>query len=134
MITVQNTIEASLETVWEVWTNPSHVMKWNHASEDWHTTYAENDLRVGGKFKYTMAAKDKSMSFDFEGEYTKLEPFSRIDYVLGDGRKIEVSFQKTAAGVRIIEMFDPETENTESLQKQGWQSILDNFKKYAEQV
>ncbi|MFV8338232.1 SRPBCC family protein [Flavobacterium sp. LB3P21] len=132
MITVQNTINASIEKVWELWTAPEHVMKWNNASEDWHTPFAENDLKVGGKFKYTMASKDGTMRFDFEGIYTNVVSPSLIEYKLADDRKVKITFESQKNGILLIEKFDPETENSEALQQQGWQAILDNFKKHVE--
>ena len=132
MITVQSTINASMEKVWELWTAPEHVMKWNNASEDWHTPFAENDLKVGGKFKYTMASTDGTMRFDFEGIYTNVVNPSLIEYEMADGRKVKIVFEKDAKGIKVIESFDPETVNPEEMQKNGWQAILDNFKKYVE--
>ena len=132
MITVQNIINASIEKVWELWTGPEHVMKWNNASEDWHTPFAENDLKVGGKFKYTMASTDGTMRFDFEGIYTNVVNPSLIEYKLADDRKVKITFESQKNGVLLIEKFDPETENSEALQQQGWQAILDNFKKHVE--
>lgn len=132
MITVQNTINASMEKVWELWTAPEHVVKWNNASDDWHTPFAENDLRIGGKFKYTMASKDGTMRFDFEGIYTNVVNPSLIEYEMADGRKVKIVFEKDAEGIKVIESFDPETVNPEEMQQQGWQAILDNFKKYVE--
>lgn len=134
MITVEASINAPIKTVWECWTSPEHITKWNNASDDWHTPYAENDLRTGGKFKSIMAAKDGSMSFDFEGEYTLVEQNKAIEYVMSDGRKVEVSFEETPIGIYIIESFDPENINSEEMQQQGWQAILDNFKKYVESL
>lgn len=132
MITIQSTINASIDKVWEFWTLPEHITKWSFASPEWHTPYAENDLREGGKFSSTMAAKDGSMSFDFGGEYTLVEKNKAIQYVLGDGRKVEITFTETPNGVEIIESFDPETQNPEEMQRGGWQAILDNFKSYVE--
>jgi uncharacterized protein YndB with AHSA1/START domain len=132
MITVQNTINASIDKVWDCWTLPEHITKWSFASPDWHTPFAENDLREGGKFKSTMAAKDGSMSFDFEGEYTLVKQNEAIEYVMADGRKVEISFKETPNGVEVIESFDPETQNPEEMQRGGWQAILDNFKSYTE--
>jgi uncharacterized protein YndB with AHSA1/START domain len=132
MITVQSTINASIEKIWELWTAPEHVMKWNNASEDWHTPFAENDLKVGGKFKYTMASTDGTMRFDFEGVYTNVVNPSLIEYEMADGRKVKIVFEKDAEGIKVIESFDPETVNPEEMQKNGWQAILDNFKKYVE--
>ena len=132
MITVKCKVEASIEEVWRFWTTPEHITKWNNASEDWHTPYAENDLRVGGKFKSIMASKDGTMSFDFEGEYIEIKTHSFIEYKLADGRKVDVYFIGLEDGVEIIESFDPENENSEEMQRAGWQAILDNFKKYTE--
>lgn len=132
MITVKCKVEAPVDEVWKLWTTPAHIMNWNNASEDWHTPYVENDLRVGGKFKFTMASKDGTISFDFEGEYTKVENHSLIEYKLADERKIDVYFVSLEDGVEIIESFDPENVNSEEMQREGWQAILNNFKKYAE--
>ncbi|MBF7091807.1 SRPBCC family protein [Flavobacterium sp. ALJ2] len=132
MITVQSTVKAPIAKVWEIWTVPKHIQEWNNASPEWHTPYAENDLKTGGKFKSTMAARDGSMSFDFEGEYTLVKENEAIEYIISDGRKVEISFNETQNGVEIIESFDPETQNPENFQQQGWQAILDNFKNYVE--
>lgn len=134
MITVQTKLKAPIEKVWELWISPEHITQWNHASADWHTPYAENDLKVGGKFKYTMAAKDGSMQFDFGGTYTEIVNHSLIAYTIDDGRKVKITFESQENGVVIIEKFDPETENSEALQQQGWQAILDNFKKHVESI
>lgn len=132
MITVKSTINSSIDKVWNLWTLPEHITKWSFASPDWHTPYAENDLREGGTFKSTMAAKDGSMSFDFGGEYTLVKNHKAIEYVLEDGRKVEISFNETPNGVEVIESFDPETQNPEEMQRGGWQAIMDNFKSYVE--
>lgn len=132
MITVQTTINAAIDKVWDFWTLPEHIKKWSFASPDWHTPYAENDLREGGKFKSTMAAKDGSMSFDFEGEYTLVKQNEAIEYIMTDGRKVEIIFKETPNGVEIIESFDSETQNSEEMQRGGWHAILDNFKSYVE--
>lgn len=134
MITIQCTVNAPIEKVWKTWTSPEHITKWNNASEDWHTTSAKNDLSVGGKFNYIMASKDGSMSFDFEGEYTNLVNHSTIEYKLADDRTVKISFFEVENGVLITESFDIESENSEELQKQGWLAILNNYKKYTEQI
>ncbi len=133
MITVKTTVNTSIEKAWDFWTNPKHITKWNNASDDWHCPKAMNDLKTGGKFNFTMAAKDNSMSFDFEGIYTNVIEFKLIEYTIIDGRKVKISFEETQNGIEIIESFEAENMNSEELQRQGWQSIIDNFKKYAEQ-
>ena len=131
-ITVEATINAPIEKVWERWTVPEHIMKWAFASDDWEAPAAENDVRTGGRFKTVMAAKDKSTSFDFSGTYTSVTEHERIAYDLDDQRRVEVMFKETPEGVVVTETFDPEHENSPEMQRAGWQSILDNFKKYAE--
>jgi uncharacterized protein YndB with AHSA1/START domain len=132
MLTVQVTLHSTIQTVWDYWTLPLHIMQWYQASADWHAPYAENDVKTGGKFKTAMAAKDGSMSFDFEGIYTNVELFKVIEYVLADDRKVKIEFITEGNSVRLIEHFTPENENTLELQQTGWQAILNNFKTYLE--
>jgi len=132
MITINAIVNAPIEKVWDYWTTPAHIMQWNNASDDWHTPAAENDLRVEGKFSSTMAAKDGSFSFDFGGTYTAVEKHKLIEYVLEDGRKVEIQFSSNGVETSITESFDPETQNPHEMQQAGWQAILNNFKKYTE--
>lgn len=131
-ITVQNTTNAPVEKVWEYWTAPEHITKWCQASDDWHAPYADNDLREGGSFKTTMAAKDGSFSFDFGGIYDKVETHKTIEYTLGDGRKVKVNFKADGNATHITETFDAESTHSVEMQRGGWQAILDNFKRYTE--
>jgi uncharacterized protein YndB with AHSA1/START domain len=132
-ITVQATVDAPLELVWKCWNNPEDIVKWNNASDDWHTTRAENDLRVGGKFVSRMEAKDGSFGFDFEGIYTAMKKNELIEYVLADERKVCITFTDLDGQTRVTETFDPENVYPQEHQKAGWQSILNNFKKYVEE-
>jgi uncharacterized protein YndB with AHSA1/START domain len=132
MITVESTINASIEKIWDAWTNPIHIKNWCFASDDWYVPAAENDLRVGGKFWTVMSAKDSSSSFNFEGTYTAVIKHTIIEYQISDGRMVYITFFDLLNGVKITESFEPESINSEELQRQGWQAILDNFKKYVE--
>ena len=132
IITVENTINAPLEKVWECWTMPEHIIKWNNASDDWHTPHAENDLRAGGKFVSRMQAKDGSMGFDFGGVYDVVRNNEYIEYTIGDGRKVKVSFSVQGNKTKVVESFEAENTNSLEMQQGGWQAILDNFKNYTE--
>lgn len=133
-IRVSSLVEAPLHTAWEAHTHPEHIVRWNFASDDWHCPSATNDLRVGGKFCSRMAAKDGSFGFDFEGEYTAVEPHQRLAYRFGD-RQAEVVFEPIAPGqTKVTVTFDLERENPEALQREGWQAILENYKKHAESL
>jgi uncharacterized protein YndB with AHSA1/START domain len=107
-------------------------VRWAFASDDWEAPAAENDLRTGGRFKTAMAAKDKSMSFDFTGVYTNVKEHELIEYDIDDSRHVKVEFTGLPEGVKITETFEPENTHPETMQRSGWQAILDNFKKYAE--
>ncbi|WP_421617102.1 SRPBCC family protein [Brevibacillus sp. TJ4] len=133
-ITVETLVHSPVESVWEYWTDPKHITQWNAATEDWHTPYAENDLRVGGKFVSRMEAKDGSVGFEFGGVYDEVIPNESIAYTMDDGRTVKIAFIRQGSDTRIIETFDAEETHTIEMQQAGWQSILDNFKKYAESV
>lgn len=131
-IAVQTIVHAPLAQVWQYWTEPAHIMQWNSASDDWHTTSATNDLREGGTFTARMEAKDGSVGFDFGGTYSKVVPHQEIAYAMGDGRQVRITFEVKGNNTIVTESFDPESQNSPEMQRAGWQSILDNFKKHAE--
>lgn len=132
-ITVRAYVNASLQHVWNCFTQPEHIVNWNFASEDWHCPKSENDLEVGKHFTATMASKDGAHSFDFGGTYKEVTPLKKISYTIdGDGRKVSVLFQEFDAKTLVTEIFEPESENSIALQRGGWQSILTNFKNYTE--
>lgn len=131
-ITIESKIHAPLEKVWQYWTLPEHIINWNHASDDWHAPSAENDLRKGGKFIFRMESKDGSMGFDFNGIYDIVIPNEQIAYTIEGGRKVNILFSSDGETTNVKEIFEPEDENFIELQRNGWQAILDNFKKYSE--
>ena len=133
VITVESTINAPIEKVWEYWTKPEHIIQWCSASDDWHTPRAENDLKVGGSFFSRMEAKDGSVGFDFGGIYDAVTNNEYIEYTIGDGRKVKITFKEEGAKTKVVESFEAESTNPIEMQKGGWQAILDNFKKYTEE-
>ncbi len=132
IVTVQVLVDASIDTVWKCWTTPADIIKWNNASDDWHTPEASLDLRKGGKFSYRMEAKDASMGFDFGGVYSDIVDKQEINYTLEDGRKTKITFIEVDNKVQVIESFEAEDINSIEMQRQGWQAILDNFQRYVE--
>jgi len=132
ILTVESAINTPVEKIWEYWTKPAHITKWSNASDDWHTTRAENDLRVGGSFLSRMEAKDGSFGFDFGGVYDAVRTNEYIEYTLGDGRKVKITFTAEGNTTKVSESFEAENTNSVEMQQGGWQAILDNFKKYTE--
>jgi uncharacterized protein YndB with AHSA1/START domain len=133
-ITVETVVKAPVEKVWKYWNEPEHIKAWAFASDDWHAPYSENDVRTDGKFKTTMAAKDGSFSFDFEGVYTNVQINKLIEYVMADGRKVSVVFAPNGNETKVTETFDAENTHPLEVQRAGWQAILENFRKHTERA
>lgn len=131
-LSIETEIEASLNDVWNAWTTPEDITKWNVAIEEWCCPSAEINLEVGGKFNYRMEAKDGTMGFDFKGEFTEITPYKAIHYKLEDGREVKVEFIGITNGIRVVETFEAEDENSAEQQRQGWLGILNNFKIHVE--
>lgn len=131
-ITIETLVKAPIRSVWESWTTPADITHWNFASDDWHCPQAEIDLIIGGAFNYRMEAKDQSGSFDFAGTFTAVRPYSSLHFELNDGRSVKVEFTETNGSVRVVESFEAENIHSIEQQKEGWQSILNNFKKHVE--
>lgn len=131
-IVIETEVQAPLATVWDAWVTPKDITNWNFAIDEWCCPSAEVNLEVGGNFNYRMEAKDGSLGFDFEGTFTKIESNESIHFELGDNRVVTVEFIETINGVKVVETFEAEDENSAEQQKQGWQSILNNFKRHVE--
>ena len=129
-ITVGTMLQVPRENVWEFWTNPEHVKQWNAASDDWHTPQATADVRTGGKFVYTMAAREGSESFDCAGTYTSVKPYETIESQLADKRRVHVQFHSSDKMVHVRQTFDLEPTHSLKQQRVGWQAIMDRFRHY----
>ncbi|MBM3116102.1 SRPBCC family protein [Jeongeupia naejangsanensis] len=131
-ITIETLVNAGIGPVWSAWNNPDDIVRWNAASDDWHTTSSRVDLREGGTFSARMEARDGSFGFDFEGVYTRIVEHALIEYAMGDSRTVAVTFEPVAGGVKVTETFDAEDTHSAEQQRQGWQAILDRFARYVE--
>ncbi len=131
-VTVEALIAADTKKVWDYWNKPEHITKWNFASDDWQCPSAENDLRVGGKYKARMEAKDGSFGFDFEVIYDEVVDQKKIAYTMLDGRQSTTTFVEEGGKTKVTTIFDAEIQNSVEMQRGGWQAILNNFKKYTE--
>lgn len=131
-VTIEALIDAPLEKVWNYFYGAQHITQWNQASPDWHCPKSEIDLRTGGTYSSTMAAKDGSFSFDFGGVYKLVEPHSKVLSLMGDGRRWDCFFTAKGNQTLLVETFEAETENPVEMQRAGWQAIFNNFKQYTE--
>jgi len=131
-ISVSATINADVKKVWDYYTNPEHITQWNYADPSWQCPSASNDMRVGGKYSARMEAKDGSFGFEFEATYNEITEGKSFTYTMPDNREVNVSFDGDGDNTAINVTFDAENQNPVEMQKNGWQAILDNFKKYTE--
>lgn len=132
-ITVTADVLADVQKVWVAFTDPKHITKQNFAIDEWHCPSASNDLRIGGKYVARMEAKDGSFGFDYSAVYNEIIPNEKIVYTLDDGRVVETTFKNVDGQTKVTTVFDAEDQNPMEMQQQGWQAILNNFKKYTEQ-
>ena len=130
-IQIHADVKAEVSKVWQYYTQPTHIIKWNFADPSWHCPSASNDLRIGGKYIARMEAKDGSFGFDFEAVYTQVIPLQKLSYQFGE-RFATVEFESKNNETNVTICFDPETEHSIELQRDGWQAILNNFKHYTE--
>ncbi|AMM50851.1 hypothetical protein TH61_06175 [Rufibacter sp. DG15C] len=131
-LTVETTVQQPVEKVWELWATPEHITQWNFAHESWQCPAATNDLQRGGRFVWRMEARDGSVGFDYAGTYEQVVPHKSIVLKLDDGRQVRITFDSLGDQTKVTEVFEVEDVNTIELQRNGWQAILDNFKKHAE--
>ena len=131
-ITVTVNVLADRKKAWDYYTQPGHITNWNFASDDWICPSAKNDLRIGGIYAARMEAKDGSFGFDFEAVYDEIKEGERLVFTLGDGRKTTVTFEDHENATKVAVTFDAEMQNAIDMQRDGWQAILNNFKKYVE--
>lgn len=131
-ISIESVVTASPQTVWECWNKPEHITKWNFAADDWQCPKAVNDLRVGGKYSARMEAKDGSFGFDFEAVYDEVVELKKISYTMEDGRQATTEFSDLNGKTKVTTTFDAENQNPVEMQRDGWQAILNNFRKYTE--
>jgi len=132
LISIDVTVHAPKDTAWNLWTSPEHIIHWNFASPGWHCPEATNDLKPGGLFSYRMASRDGQYAFDFSGQYTLVEPGSRIAFTLDDGRQVRIRFEQQGEHTHVLQEFEPENMNPQELQREGWQAIMNHFKHYVE--
>lgn len=131
-VLVETVVSADVNKVWDYYNNPNHITKWNFAIDTWQCPWAENDLKVGGKLRSRMEAKDGSFGFEFEATYDEVIPGKKIAYTIADGRRATIAFAALNGKTKVTIEFEAENQNPVELQKGGWQAILDNFRKYTE--
>lgn len=134
LVEVKVDVKADIKRVWDCWTKEEYIVNWYFSSDNWHTPKAVNDFKEDGKFSYRMESKDGSMGFDFAGRYLKIEEGKLIRYLLADTRRVDVKFIDNGGWVTVTEDFEPESSHTRDIEREGWQSILDNFKIYIENL
>ncbi|MEO3428726.1 SRPBCC family protein [Pelagibius sp. CAU 1746] len=131
-ITIDTIIDAPVERVWQAYSTPADITQWNFASDDWCCPSAEADLKVGGAYKARMEAKDGSFGFDFEAVYDEVDPHKALTLAMSDGRKARTTFESSGGQTKVTTTFDAEDQNPIDIQRDGWQAILNNFKRHVE--
>lgn len=129
-ITVATRVSVPPAVAWTAFTSPGAITQWNQASPDWHCPSADVDLRVGGRHRARMEARDGSMGFDLTGTYAEVDSPNALTLVLDDGRHARTTFVADGTGTHVTTQFDPETLHPPEMQREGWQAILDSYAAY----
>jgi uncharacterized protein YndB with AHSA1/START domain len=132
-LTVTTNIKARISDIRAYRTQPEHIMVWNHASDDRYCPSVDNELYVNGRFSCTMATKDGSASFDYKGRYTNIITNTLLEYTIEPNREVSILFENKWDHIAITETFETDTAHSAEFQQARRQSILNNFKRYAEQ-
>ncbi len=77
-IVVSRTFDASLELLWQAWTEPKHFMNW-YGPQGFTTPTCEIDLREGGRHLWSMQSPDGRQMY-FTGHYKEVQPMTRLVY------------------------------------------------------
>lgn len=131
-IIISSYVNAKTEKVWQYYNQANHIVNWNFASDDWCCPKVESDFIEGGKYVARMEAKDGSFGFDFEAVFDEIREPERVAYTMADGRRAEIKFKPEGEFTLVKISFDPDQSHSKEMQQEGWQAILNNFKKYVE--
>ena len=78
-VVIERIFDASVDFIWQMWTNPEHFKKWC-GPKGFTVPVAEMDVHVGGKHLFGMESPDGSMKMWSTGEYTEVVPNVRLVY------------------------------------------------------
>ncbi|EON74846.1 hypothetical protein ADIS_4678 [Lunatimonas lonarensis] len=131
-ITILTAVNAKIEKVWQYYNQAQHIIHWNFATDEWCCPKVETDFIEGGKYLARMEAKDGSFGFDFEAVFDEIREPEWVAYTMGDGPRAEIEFREEGEKTVVKISFDPDQSHSREMQRDGWQAILNNFKKYAE--
>jgi uncharacterized protein YndB with AHSA1/START domain len=135
--TIEKTLKAAPEKVWQMWTTEANIKKW-WLGGDFTVKRASFDVRVGGK--YDLEASDGKQTIHNHGRYTEVKLHTRLawtwefDIFLAPGEKpydvpISVDLAPVAGGTKMTFKQGPlaAAEHTEGSR----QGVLANIERLA---
>lgn len=80
---ITRTFDAPREVVWQAWTQEEHLAQWLHPFGV-STDTVSFDVRVGGRYAYTMTNDSTGEKFPTGGVFLEVEPTSRLAFTWGE--------------------------------------------------
>lgn len=138
---IKKTIAAPREKVFQAWTDPKALTRWFIPFDDYTTTLAEVDLRVGGKYRIQVKAPDGVVS-TVGGVYREVKPPERLVFTWtsepggscgaqgGFETLVTVEFHDRGSSTEIVLTHEGFMDSTErDKHNQGWTGCLNNLPK-----
>ncbi|WP_243855125.1 SRPBCC domain-containing protein [Diaminobutyricimonas sp. TR449] len=80
---ITRVFDAPRELVWRAWTEEAELAQWLHPFGV-STESVSIDVRVGGRYRYTMTNNETGEEFPTGGEYLEVEPIDRLAFTWGE--------------------------------------------------
>jgi len=128
VMTLTRTLNAPRDLVWQVYTQPEHIVHWM-AANDWTTPSAQSDPRTGGRVRIEMRPLEGGEGFFLEGIYEEVVEPELIVLAIGDGRILRTTLEDAGPGKTTITL-SWEMAREEELERQGYTQILDKLTAY----
>jgi uncharacterized protein YndB with AHSA1/START domain len=134
---MKRTYEAPAQRVFDAWTSEEVLRRWFHAGHDWATVEARVDLRVGGAVRVVMRDPHQEAEYGGGGEYTVVEPPTRLAFTWTWDREpewstlIEVEFVEETDGRTTVRFTHDGLRDEEALRahEDGWGKCFDNLER-----
>jgi uncharacterized protein YndB with AHSA1/START domain len=105
-LVMRRTFDAPRILVWKAWTESDHLLRWMCPAQ-FKVLFAENDLRIGGRWRSGMRSPDGE-SFIHCGEYLEIDRPSRLVFT----HSWEKNHLEPVADTRITVMLDEDGAKT----------------------
>jgi len=140
---LKQVFDAPIERVWEAWTNPEQLVKWQHSPSGDSKT-ADTDLKVGGEWRLVMRDKNDQDQSDHDvpvgGKYIEIDKPNKLVFSwLWEGQNPDThtttmtillnKLEENKTELTLIQTGFPD-QNMVNEHTAGWKEILGLLEEY----